>query len=57
MKLGFRFAFHLECVGGKESSFTLNGNAGKMEILEEKKNQDGNSFSCLFNWKDGLSLK
>lgn len=48
MKLGFRFAFHLECVGGKESSFTLNGNAGKMEILEEKKIKKGIvSVVCL----------
>lgn len=54
MKLGFHFAFHLECVGGKESSFTLDGNAGKMEILEGKIKM---GIICLFDWKDGLSLK
>lgn len=39
-----------------KKSFILNGYDGKMEILEEK-SQYGNSFSCLFKWKDGLSLK
>lgn len=53
MKLVFCFIWN---VFGEKSSFILNGIVGKMGILEEK-NQRGNSFSCLFKWKDGLSLK
>lgn len=52
----FLFCFFLLEFFWEKKSFILNENTGKMEILEEK-NQHGHSFSCLFKWKDGLSLK